>query len=360
MADLDKLEPVTAQPGTPLYVAAQERLLDAIRRGLFAPGQKLPSTQEISKVLRVSLVTSHRALQELESQGAVTRFQGRGTFVTDAKDRNRRRLRLRLLMQPEASLADYYHGQVLEGMTRASREAECELSIVQRRPHAEPGKSDASGYILLNPLAEQVDALREAGVKQTPLFIAGARHDSIPWLDVDNIDLIEQAVDHSVDLGHRRLAFVGGADELSNSRDRRAGFVAACDRLRIPPEHRRDVTARAWRLDNVERMAVHQLLSSGDRPTVVIAGGYHLALDIYQVANTLGLSIPTDLSVIGVDDPPSAAHLDPTMTTLAQPLIPLGYAAVHRMVQAIRDNEPLPPKQLLRGELVIRESTGAA
>ena len=360
MSNIEKLEPVIAQPGTPLYVAAQERLMEAIRRGLYAPGQKLPSTQEISKLLRVSLVTSHRALQELESQGAVTRFQGRGTFVADAKYRNNRRLRLRLLLQPEASLADYYHGQVLEGMARASREAECELSIVQRRPPAEPGKSDASGYILLNPLAKQVDALREASVKQMPFFIAGARHDSIPWLDVDNIDLIAQAVEHCFDLGHRRLAFVGGADELSNSRDRRAGFVAACDRLRISPEQRCDVTARAWRLDNIERMAIHQMLSAEDRPTAVIAGGYHLALDIYEVANTLGLSIPRDLSVIGVDDPPSAAHLDPSLTTLAQPLIPLGYAAVNRMVQAIRDDKPLPPKQLLRGELVIRESTGTA
>lgn len=360
MASIQELEPVTAKSGTPLYVAVQERLLEAIRRGVYKPGQRLPSTQEISKLLQVSLVTSHRALQELESQGAVTRFQGRGTFVADAEDRSKQGLRLRLLLQPEASLADYYHGQVLEGMARASRDANCELSIVQRPPGSETGKANASGYILLNPLATQIDALRDAGVRNTPLFIAGARHETISWLDVDNIDLVEQAVDHVFDLGHRRLAFVGGANELSNSRDRRAGFVAACDRLKIPHDHRRDVTARAWQLDDSERMAVNQLLSAADRPTAIIAGGYHLALDIYKVAGTLRLSIPRDLAIVGVDNPPSAAHLDPPMTTLEQPLLQLGYAAVEQTVLAIQGKQPLRSGQTLRAKLVIRHSTGPA
>ena len=357
MPTVKELSPVTAEPGTPLYVAVKNRLTRAIHEGVFKPGERLPSTQEISRLLHVSLVTTHRALQELESQGAVDRLQGRGTFVADADAQRTEHLRLRLMLQPEASLADYYHGQVLEGMNRGAREARCELSIVQGSGRQ---KSSAHGYILLNPLAEQVDALADAVKRSVPVLVAGARHDVLPWLDVDNVDLIEQALAHAHQLGHRRVAFIGGADELSNSRDRRAGFVRGCERFHLKPETRRDVIAKAWRLDPDERMTVHDMLTGEHRPSAVIAGGYHLALDVYQIANTLGLDIPGDLTVIGVDDPPSAAHLDPPMTTLAQPLIHLGHAAVQRMINAVRGSTPLPPRQTLRANLVIRGSSGPA
>jgi LacI family transcriptional regulator len=357
MARDDMLEPVTAQSGTPLYVAAKRTLESAISKGLYKPGDRLPSTQEISRMLGVSLVTSHRALQELEATGAVDRVQGRGTFVADGKTDTARPLRLSLVLQPDASLADYYHGQVLEGMHMGAREADCEIAIVQgpRQRKAPP-----DGVVLLNPLESQIEAVRTSSTGKAPLLVAGARHPSLPWIDVDNVDLIDQAVQHAVDLGHRRLAFIGGADELSNSRDRRAGYTQACQRLRLKPDEQRDVIAATYRLDELESTRVSRMLAGANRPTAIVAGGYHLALDVYRIAATLGLDVPNDLSVIGVDDPPSATHLDPPLTTVHQPLLQLGQAAVHGLVETIRDQAPLQPQQTLRANLVIRRSSGPA
>ncbi|MEM6333065.1 MAG: substrate-binding domain-containing protein [Planctomycetota bacterium] len=356
MPGVNELGPVTAEAGTPLYVAVKNRLIEAIRDGQFKPGDRLPSTQEISKLLQVSLVTSHRALQELEQLGTVDRVQGRGTFVAEPDRAKARQLRLKLVFQPEASLADYYHGQVLEGMNRGTRESDCELSIIQDLSRT---KAACDGYILLNPLESQVAAIRKAVRSDTPILIVGARHESLPWIDVDNEDAIDQAVQHAIGLGHERIAFIGGADELSNSRDRRRGFVRACERLGLPADHRHDVIAHAYRLDREERDAVTRLLGMADRPTAIVTGGYHLALDLYTIANTLALEIPSDLSLIGVDDPPSAAHLDPPMTTLQQPLVQLGHAAVHRLVESVQTQSPLPPRQSLRATLAIRRSSGA-
>lgn len=358
MSRKDGLGPITAPSGTPLYAAARDRLRAAIRSGSYSPGDRLPSTQEISRILKVSLVTSHRALQELEAAGEVERVQGRGTFVAKNDGNLDRQLRLSLVLQPEASLADYYHGQVLEGMHRAAREGNCELSITQGSQREK--KRTPDGYLLFNPLDSQVNDLRGLISSGTPVMIAGARHDALPWIDVDNVDLINQAVEHAVSLGHRKIMFIGGADELSNSRDRRRGFLEACERLKVAESNRSDVNASSWQLSDQERARVSRQLSGNDRPTAVVAGGYHLALGVYRIAATLSLDIPDDLTVIGVDDPPSAVHLDPPMTTLQQPLIELGHNAVHHLVEAIRHRESLPSQQTLRAKLAIRGSSATA
>ena len=89
-----------------------------------------------------------------------------------------------------------------------------------------------------------------------------------------------------------------------------------CDRLQIPPRDRAVVDARSWKLDGTEKMELNRLLSGTRRPTAIVAGGYYLTLDVYGAAATTALSIPADLSVVGVDDPPSAGHLSPPLTTV--------------------------------------------
>src|SRR5258706_6117132 len=77
------LKPVVAQPGQPLYQTVKQTVREAIDSGLFRPGQQMPSTKELSEKLSVSLVTAHRALQELVVAGVLQRTQGKGTFGHD-------------------------------------------------------------------------------------------------------------------------------------------------------------------------------------------------------------------------------------------------------------------------------------
>src|SRR5687767_14979501 len=77
----NELKSVKAQPGRPLYETVKDALCLAIDNGVFAPGDQMPSTKQLSEKLGVSLVTAHRALQELVLCGVLERSQGRGTFV---------------------------------------------------------------------------------------------------------------------------------------------------------------------------------------------------------------------------------------------------------------------------------------
>ncbi len=346
--------PVEPRPGTPLYMVARDVIRRAIHTGHFRPGEQLPSTASLSSQLSVSLVTMHRALRELEGLGLIDRKQGRGTFVADGTSPPSRKLRLGLAIQAGASLADYYHGQIIEGMNQAAREAHAELVIVQ---YAERVPQGCGGHLLLNPIGSQAALYESSRPAGQPMLVVGARHDHVPWIDVDNFDLIRRAVEHVYSLGHRRVGYVGGAPELSNSRDRYAGFRETCRQLGLADFERDVLTAEDWRLAEGDKLRVAELIGRGDAPTALIVGGYYLALDVYQVAAARGLSIPRDLTVVGVDDPPSAQHIWPPLTTMRQPLAQLGYAAVSGLLGVVHGPEAGLQNQVLPGELVVRESS---
>src|SRR3954471_17231270 len=106
------LSAVVAQPGRPLYAAVRDAIKEAIDAGVYGPDEQLPSTKELSEQMSVSLVTAHRALQELVIAGVLERSQGKGTFVHNKyQDRKGklRECRVGLMFHPDASLADFYH-----------------------------------------------------------------------------------------------------------------------------------------------------------------------------------------------------------------------------------------------------------
>src|SRR5947208_13927800 len=119
MKPVKDLKVAGAKPGKPLYLAARDAVREAIDEGVFRPGEQVPRTKELSERLSVSLVTAHRALQELVTAGVLQRSQGKGTFVHEKYFDRKCRLsdcRLGLVFDPESSLADFYHSQILEGV----------------------------------------------------------------------------------------------------------------------------------------------------------------------------------------------------------------------------------------------------
>lgn len=358
-----RLKRVVSQAGRPLYLTVRDTVRAAIDAGVFQPGQQMPSTKELSEQMAVSLVTTHRALQELVASGVLRRAQGKGTFVHDRyRDKNRMvsTCRVGLVFHREASLADYYHSQVMEGVRQAANQLAVDLMLLR---FGEDVRNECQGYLLLNPLASDLEQLVSEGRKQ-PLFVVGARprNRKVCSIDVDNVDLARQAVMHLTSLGHKNISYVGGGDDISNSADRWTGFMQVIRERGLPLREPHVVKGESWRLSERERMALIRVLSSPNRPTAIFAAGYYFALDVYAAASTVGLKIPEQLSVVAVDDPPSAAHLSPPLTTMRQPLVQLGHAAVTALVDLIQRSptadEPMVARTLW-AELVIRRSSAA-
>lgn len=350
--------PVVPESGRPLYASVRDSLRAAIDTGVFTPGEQMPSTKELSEQMSVSLVTAHRALQELVSVGVLQRSQGKGTFIHDRYPLRKGQMtvsRVGLLIHREASLADHYHGQLLEGVRRESDRLHVDLLLLR---FGEDVRNECNGFLYLNPLPEELIEIEQRNRRQATVVI-GARGTNarIGSVDVDNVDLGRQAVDHLASLGHRKIMLVGGADQNSNSRDRRGGFLAACDQHRVSVPQEWLFDASGWQLTGEEQARLVEILAGPDRPTAIFAGGYYLALDVYNAAQRAGLSVPAQLSIVGVDDPPSAEYATPPLTTLRQPLIGLGEMAVSTLLELVRREDMQPGSRTLRAELVVRGST---
>jgi len=363
MPQVKELKPVPGEPGRPLYLCVRDAVREAIDSGIFRPGEQMPSTKELSEQLSVSLVTTHRALQELVTSGVLQRSQGKGTFVHQRyfdRSRTLSDCRLGLVFHSESSLADYYHSQILEGVRQAAQSLAVDLVLLR---FGEDVRNECNGYLFVNPLPSEVDALTSQMRRKHPVLIVGASSTSkqIRSIDVDNVDLARQAVNHLVSLGHSSIGYVGGGgDDVSNSRDRWSGFSEALRQHELSPRQQSIVRGASWRLDEAERIALIRALSSPTRPTAVFAAGYYFALDAYGAASTVGLRVPEELSIVGVDDPPSAAHLSPPLTTLRQPLVQLGHAAVTALHNQIHSDQSDWASRTLAAELVVRRSSGQA
>ncbi len=362
MAVVKELKAVVATPGKPLYVAAKDSIRQAIDAGMYRPGEQMPSTKLLSEQMSVSLVTAHRALQELVSAGVLQRSQGKGTFVHERYFDRKSKLsdcRVGLVFEPGASLADFYHSQILEGVRQASRTLAVDLILLR---FGEDVRNECDGYLLVNPLPDEMQQLAQSIASKLPALVVGAKSetDRIVSVDVDNVELARTAVRHLAELRHQRIGYVGGEALVSNNRDRWSGYSQECAARKIAVETGNVLKGTCWRLDERERGALIRMLSAPSRPTAIFTAGYYFALDVYGAATTVGLRIPEDLSVVGVDDPPSAAHLSPPLTTLRQPLVELGKAAVAALSERIVGEQSGMENQMLRAELIVRKSTAAA
>jgi DNA-binding LacI/PurR family transcriptional regulator len=192
-----------------------------------------------------------------------------------------------------------------------------------------------------------------------PGLIVGAQSvcNKLAHYDVDNVQIAKCAVEHLAKLGHQRIGFVGGAYKISNSRDRWQGFTDACKAHEVPVCEAYFVKGSSWRLSSEDLETLTTILTRPDRPTAIFAAGYAYALDLYDVAAKIGLKIPHDLSVVAVDDPPGSAHLNPPITTVRQPLVDMGRAALTSLSHHMNNGSPQMDRRHFVAELVVRKST---
>ena len=171
---------------------------------------------------------------------------------------------------------------------------------------------------------------------------------------VDNERGAFEAVSHLAGLGHRRIGVVGASLDLSTSRERMAGYRRALREHGLPAddglirvgEPRREA-GRALALD---------LLGRAAPPTALFAGNNVMAMGALGAAQSLGLGVPDDLSVVGFDDPPWTSLVSPPLTVVRQPTYEIGQAAADLLLKRVEDPDREPTLVTLATRLVVRGS----
>jgi LacI family transcriptional regulator len=166
---------------------------------------------------------------------------------------------------------------------------------------------------------------------------------------------------HLISLGHRRIAYLALAADIEATRLRRAGLIRAFNEHGIPFPHDLVMAGQSGTGAFMRREAFEAAtrLLRDHRPTAVFCGNDEMAMQVYNAASRLGLSIPGDLSVVGFDDHRVFSEgLMPGLTTVALPYGQMGQIAANLLSDAI-DGEATSTIVRVQGPLVERGSTGA-
>jgi LacI family transcriptional regulator len=178
--------------------------------------------------------------------------------------------------------------------------------------------------------------------------------DGVPTVDSDNLRGAQLATEHLIGLGHRRIGFLAGRPDLESARLRELGYQRALSEAGVDFDP--DLVRIGSYAQVASQQAARELLARSDRPTAVFAANDLSAITTIDVALTLGLSVPADLSVIGFDNIPESALITPALTTIDQPLQLMGQRAISMLVELLRGGSLALTHVTLPTRLVVRQS----
>jgi DNA-binding LacI/PurR family transcriptional regulator len=201
--------------------------------------------------------------------------------------------------------------------------------------------------------------LQRMAAAQIPLILIDPPeepHESIRSVGTTNWQGGVTATRHLIELGHRRIATIGGPEVFWSSRARLAGYRAALQAAGLPVDE--ELVRREKFSAPAGRMLAEQLLSLPQPPTAIVAGNDSQAFGVLQAMGQRGLRCPDDLSVVGFDDVSVASWATPALTTVRQPLAAMA-ATGFRMLRSNPATAHTDPRHIeLATTLIIRDSTG--
>jgi LacI family transcriptional regulator len=211
------------------------------------------------------------------------------------------------------------------------------------------------GFLVLQGITDDLLRVLEKSTKPVVLVNFWRAPTSLPVVRADNFVSARDAVRHLIELGHRRIAFIGGTQNSGQSSQRQQGYLAALAGHGIEPVPQWMETGNFSHQSGLE--AGKRLLSLRVRPTAIFAASDRVAFGVMEAARDAGLRLPQDLSIVGYDDIDAAALADPPLTSIRPPLERLAEVAVQELIARI-DNLPQQHSCIeLPSEVVIRAST---
>ncbi|WP_285114039.1 LacI family DNA-binding transcriptional regulator [Leifsonia sp. fls2-241-R2A-40a] len=207
------------------------------------------------------------------------------------------------------------------------------------------------GIVVIAPQEVVIDQLETAGLDVPYVTLQGGPSVVQRELTVDQVAGARVATRHLIELGHRRIAHISGPLEWFEAQARVHGYRTELADAGLELE---SVAEGDWTAESGYRQGV-QLLADSD-VTAVFTSNDQMALGLYHAARELGRRLPDDLSVVGFDDIPEAAHFWPPLTTVLQDFTDLGRRSVESLVSEIEGGLE-PTAVSLLPDLVVRAST---
>ncbi|MFC5701814.1 LacI family DNA-binding transcriptional regulator [Cohnella faecalis] len=178
---------------------------------------------------------------------------------------------------------------------------------------------------------------------------------SLSCVSIDNYLSARLAMEHLLALGHKRIAHLTVERDVKVWIERLRGYkdMLASSGIAIDSSL---IAMGSEDVESAERAAL-ELLKRKERPTAVFAANDTLAIGVIHAANRLGLNVPRDLSVIGIDGTPLGLYIYPKLTSVSHPRFQIGEVSVKLIIDKI-NGDTSNFNVTLKPELLARDSTG--
>jgi DNA-binding LacI/PurR family transcriptional regulator len=359
----------------PFYRQIYNYLLEEISSGKLKIGDQVPSEKELGEKYQVSRITSKKALELLAEEGVISRFPGKGSFVSSpvkyTAPKSPLSSRTIGLIIPDFS--DSFGTKLVHGIEETCSSLGYRLILKRSRDMIEQEESaindlsgpDIAGILVLPAHGEYYNSeiLKLILNKKALVFVdRKMRGLAAPTVNTDNIAAAELGVEYLLRLGHRHIAFYSGPIEhTSTVEDRRNGFIKAHAKFEVIHDPAWFCYASIWTypfyahdqvLSDVEMVKKH--LSAHPELSAAFVTEYAMALIVKNAVEALGRRIPGDFSILCFDAPPAFVGTPP-FTYLCQDEYAIGKSAVESLQRIISGADPtsigdiMIPAKLIEG-----------
>jgi LacI family transcriptional regulator len=331
--------------------------------------------KDVARLAGVSVATVSRVLNASapvrdDTRARVLEVAGELRFSPNGAARSLSRQRAGALGVVLPDLYGEFFSELLRGIDQEAQRANHSL-LVSSSHHDSRGigaavramRGRVDGLMVMAPdvSAPLLADVLPAGIP-TVLLNGPAVDADVYEITVDNFGGARAMTRHLLALGHTRIGFIAGAERNHEASERERGHHAAMREAGIsgdPAMHvRGDFTEDGgWR-------GTRALLAHDAPPTVIFAANDAMAVGALSALRDAGVSVPSEMAVVGFDDIPVARFLNPPLTSVRVGIAMLGERAAALLLSALVERSPPPPRaprrDVLPAELVIRDSCGAA
>ncbi len=367
---------------SPLYEQIVEQVEEAIRRKQLQDGSVLWSARKIASHYHISYQTAERALKELARRGLVQRSVARGTVIATNGDGSKPKptskhkvialincwqvwgsrptytmAELEMLQASAHTLSTKLWGMLMT--TLGSGDASKKFSVESLAEWCRLGKID--GAIVFGNMPERgLEWLTEQGYA---VVVADYEPSlQIPRVVHDNYGGMKLAVNHLIELGHRRIAFIYSLHPYHYG-IRRNAYLDTLSENGIEVDPELVVCVRRKGPTVCDALNLWLNMPPDKRPTAIAAGSDILAAKLLQISQEKGIRVPDHFSLTGYDDETFVTMLDPPLTTLRVSWQELGRTAAGMLLNILEgsENASLQDGEMNRvvipTSLIIRQST---
>lgn len=264
-----------------------------------------------------------------------------------------------------SNITNHFYPELIEAVCTIA--AEKSLSVILCNTQQDPALQRDSLRLLIE---QRVAGILMTSVVSTAPFASELVRDRFPLVlinrrladvhsdavIVDNHRGAILAVNHFLELGHRRIAFVGGLRTTTTSQDRERGYHDAHAHASIPLDPTLTFDGDySWAGG---RRAADWFAAQQDRPTAALCADDTTALGFVDGLASRGIRVPDDCAVIGFDDIREAAYQSISLTTIRQPVVQMAGLSMDLLERRLEGDLSPPQLTVLPAELIVRRSSG--